>query len=135
MVPKSSLFIRIVAGAYVIYLGEKLINSSLADKPENYILYIAAGVIFALIGLYWLVGSGIKMVKKEYRDDSIRGRMNESENETEEVKATENGILTHTYTFQEVTAPEGYALDRTEVELSIDFEIAGRNRRKRYARK
>ena len=45
MVPKSSLFIRIVAGAYVIYLGEKLINSSLADKPENYILYIAAGNI------------------------------------------------------------------------------------------
>ena len=71
------------------YLGEKLIHSSLADRPENYILYIAAGVIFALIGLYWLVGSGIKMVKKEYRDDSIRGRMNESENETEEVKATE----------------------------------------------
>lgn len=89
MVPKSSLFIRIVAGAYVIYLGERLIKSSLADRPENYILYIAAGVIFALIGLYWLVGSGIKMVKKEYRDDSIRGRMNESENETEEVKATE----------------------------------------------
>ena len=64
MVPKSSLFIRIVAGAYVIYLGERLIHSSLADRPENYILYIAAGVIFALIGLYWLVGSGIKMVKK-----------------------------------------------------------------------
>lgn len=83
MVPKSSLFIRIVAGAYVIYLGGRLINSSLADRPENYILYIAAGVIFALIGLYWLVGSGIKMVKKEYRDDSIRGRMSESENETE----------------------------------------------------
>ena len=38
MVPKSSLFIRIVAGAYVIYLGGKLINSSLADRPENYIL-------------------------------------------------------------------------------------------------
>ena len=38
MVPKSSLFIRIVAGAYVIYLGEKLIHSSLADRPENYIL-------------------------------------------------------------------------------------------------
>lgn len=51
MVPKSSLFIRIVAGAYVIYLGEKLIHSSLADRPENYILYIAAGVIFALIVL------------------------------------------------------------------------------------
>ena len=97
MVPKSSLFIRIVAGAYVIYLGERLIKSSLADRPENYILYIAAGVIFALIGLYWLVGSGIKMVKKEYRDDSIRGRMNESENEkseneTEEVKATEEPV-------------------------------------------
>lgn len=90
MVPKSSLFIRIVAGAYVIYLGGRLINSSLADRPDNYILYIVAGVIFALIGLYWLVGSGIKMVKKEYRDDSIRGRMNEAENETaEEVKATE----------------------------------------------
>ena len=89
MAPKSSLFIRIVAGAYVIYLGGRLINSSLADKPDNYILYIAAGVIFALIGLYWLVGSGIKMVKKEYRDDSIMGRMNEAENEkTEEMTET-----------------------------------------------
>ncbi len=87
MAPKSSLFIRIVAGAYVIYLGGRLINSSLADKPDNYILYIAAGVIFALIGLYWLVGSGIKMVKKEYRDDSIMGRMNEAENEKTEEKA------------------------------------------------
>ncbi len=95
MAPKSSLFIRIVAGAYVIYLGGKLINSSLADKPDNYILYIAAGVIFALIGLYWLVGSGIKMVKKEYRDDSIMGRMNEAENgkkeETEEQETEEAG--------------------------------------------
>ena len=63
MVPKSSLFIRIVAGAYVIYLGEKLINSSLADRPENYILYIAAGVIFALIGLYWLVN--LRMRRKK----------------------------------------------------------------------
>lgn len=89
MAPKSSLFIRIVAGAYVIYLGGRLINSSLADEPDNYILYIAAGVIFALIGLYWLVGSGIKMVKKEYRDDSIKGRMNEAENqETEETEET-----------------------------------------------
>ncbi len=89
MAPKSSLFIRIVAGAYVIYLGGRLINSSLADKPDNYILYIAAGVIFALIGLYWLVGSGIKMVKKEYRDDSIMGCMNEAENqETEETEET-----------------------------------------------
>lgn len=90
MAPKSSLFIRIVAGAYVIYLGGRLINSSLADKPDHYILYIAAGVIFALIGLYWLVGSGIKMVKKQYRDDSIKGRLNEAENEeTEETAETE----------------------------------------------
>ena len=86
MVPKSSLFIRIVAGAYVIYLGEKLINSSLADRPENYILYIAAGVIFALIGLYWLVGSGIKMVKKEYRDE----KKEEPVEETEESATPEN---------------------------------------------
>lgn len=83
MVPKSSLFIRIVAGAYVIYLGGKLISSSVADKPENYILFIAAGVIFAAIGLYWLVGSVVKMVKKEYRDDSIMGRMKEAEGEKE----------------------------------------------------
>ena len=83
MVPKSSLFIRIVAGAYVIYLVGKLISSSIADKPENYILFIAAGVIFAVIGLYWLVGSVVKMVKKEYRDDSIMGRMKEAEGEKE----------------------------------------------------
>lgn len=45
----------------------------------------------------------------------------------DEVKAEENGILTHTYTFQEATAPEGYALDRTEINLSIDFEVATDN--------
>lgn len=103
MVPKSSLFIRIVAGAYVIYLGGKLISSSIADKPENYILFIAAGVIFAAIGLYWLVGSVIKMVKKEYRDDSIMGRMKEAEGETETGNKTEGE-----------TEPDGEESERTE---------------------
>lgn len=33
------------------------------------------------------------------------------------------GKLTHTYTFQEAVAPDGYALDKTIITLSIDFVV------------
>lgn len=40
-----------------------------------------------------------------------------------EIKARGSDVLVHEYTFQEVAAPDGYALDKTEVTLTIEFEI------------
>lgn len=41
----------------------------------------------------------------------------------EEVKEAPNGILEHVYTFQEIAAPEGYELIKTEFNLTIKYEV------------
>ena len=41
----------------------------------------------------------------------------------EEVKESENGVLTQTYTFQEIVSPEGYVLDKEEINLNIEFVV------------
>lgn len=79
MVPRSSLIIRVLAGGYITYLGGKLILSSIKEQPDNYILYVAAGIAFIIIGLLWLVKSGAKLLKKEYEDDSVMGQLNKDE--------------------------------------------------------
>ena len=92
MVPRRSLLIRILAGGYITYLGGKLLISSIKEQPENYILYVAAGIVFIIIGLIWLVRSGTKLVKKEYEDDSVMGQLNKNEDEdgqTEEAAGEE----------------------------------------------
>ena len=54
MVPRSSLIIRSLAGAYITYLGGKLLVDSLKDHPDNYVFYAGAGVVFVIIGIFWL---------------------------------------------------------------------------------
>lgn len=89
MVPRSSLLIRILAGGYITYLGGKLLISSIKEQPENYILYVAAGIVFIIIGLIWLVRSGTKLVKKEYEDDSVMGQLNKEEDEDGQTETEE----------------------------------------------
>ena len=89
MVPRSSLLIRILAGGYITYLGGKLLISSIKEQPDNYILYVAAGIVFIIIGLIWLVKSGSKLVKKEYEDDSVMGQLNKEEDEDGQTETEE----------------------------------------------
>ena len=111
MVPRSSLLIRILAGGYITYLGGKLLISSIKEQPEDYILYVAAGIVFIIIGLIWLVRSGTKLVKKEYEDDSVMGQLNKDEDEdgqteTEEAageEATEEAAVEEKATVSEET--------------------------------
>ena len=75
MVPRSSLVIRVLAGGYITYLGGKLLLSSIKEQPDNYMIYVVAGIAFIIIGLIWLVKSGAKLLKKEYEDDSVMGQL------------------------------------------------------------
>lgn len=79
MVPRSSLVIRILAGGYITYLGGKLLLSSIKEQPDNYMIYVVAGIAFVIIGLIWLVKSGVKLLKKEYEDDSVMGQLNKDD--------------------------------------------------------
>ena len=83
MVPRSSLIIRSLAGAYITYLGGKLLVDSLKDHPDNYVFYAGAGVVFVIIGIFWLGKYGSKLIKKEYQDDSVMGQLNGAVPETE----------------------------------------------------
>ena len=47
---KSGLTFRIVAGGYVAYTGITLFINAFRDRPDNFILYLGIGVIFALFG-------------------------------------------------------------------------------------
>ncbi len=44
MVPRSSLIIRSLAGAYITYLGGKLLVDSLKDHPDNYVFMREPGL-------------------------------------------------------------------------------------------
>lgn len=92
MVPRSSLIIRSLAGAYITYLGGKLLAGSLKDHPDNYVFYAGVGVVFLIIGIFWLGKYGSKLVKKEYADDSVMGQLEDDEEPTEEKNGIENEI-------------------------------------------
>ena len=89
MVPRSSLIIRSLAGAYITYLGGKLLVDSLKDHPDNYVFYAGAGVVFVIIGIFWLGKYGSKLIKKEYQDDSVMGQLKDKEEQSEEAETEE----------------------------------------------
>ena len=89
MVPRSSLIIRSLAGAYITYLGGKLLVDSLKDHPNNYVFYAGAGVVFVIIGIFWLGKYGSKLIKKEYQDDSVMGQLKDKEEQSEEAETEE----------------------------------------------
>ena len=86
MVPRSSLIIRSLAGAYITYLGGKLLVDSLKNHPDNYVFYAGAGVVFVIIGIFWLGKYGSKLIKKEYQDDSVMGQLKDKAEENSQKK-------------------------------------------------
>lgn len=72
---KSRVFLRIIVGGYLAYLGGGLVKDALAEKPENYLLFIGAGILFLAIGLWWLVKAARIAMKHEYiePDDGVDG--------------------------------------------------------------
>ena len=89
MVPRSSLIIRSLAGAYITYLGGKLLVDSLKDHPDNYVFYAGAGGVFVIIGIFWLGKYGSNLIKKEYQDDSVMGQLKDKEEQSEEAETEE----------------------------------------------
>lgn len=81
MVTKSQLMIRILAGGYLSYLGGKLLMDAVKERPDNYIIFALAGLVFLIIGIFLLGKSAIKLQKKEYEDNSIIGQISDDEPE------------------------------------------------------
>ncbi len=65
---KSRLYIYIIAGGYVAYTGIGLAKSALAQRPDNYLLYLIIGILFVATGGFFAVKSGIRIFRGDYAD-------------------------------------------------------------------
>ena len=70
----NHLIMRIILGIVLGFQGAKLVGQVLQDKPENYILFVAAGIAFIAIGVVFALNSIKKFIaiKKEGEADIVR---------------------------------------------------------------
>ena len=80
---------------------------SLKDHPENYVFYVGAGVVFVIIGFFWFVKYGSKLIKKEYQDDSVMGQLKDKEEQSEEAETEEAGTEEAETETEEAETKEG----------------------------
>ncbi len=59
--PQISLFLRLLGGAYLVYLAYGLI-----DAAAGSLLYTVALAVFALVGIALVLHSGLKLYRKEF---------------------------------------------------------------------
>ena len=83
MIYKGQMYIRIIAGAGLIYEGMKLIQEPISEGVENYIGYTICGVVFVLIGAFLLIRNLIRMLKKDYIDPLAASKKEEDQLEKE----------------------------------------------------
>lgn len=69
---KTRLYLYIVAGAYLAYTGFGLVKSAMAEQPDNFMLYMAIGAAFVIIGGFFAVKS-ILNISKGNDDDKTEG--------------------------------------------------------------
>lgn len=83
-----SLVIRLIAGAYIIYLGYQLIKGVVSgESQENQILFIIFAVVFIVLGAFIIIDAVRKYIIKESdtaEEDSEEG----AENQIEEAAGT-----------------------------------------------
>ncbi|MDR1800975.1 MAG: hypothetical protein LBQ95_03960 [Lachnospiraceae bacterium] len=48
---------KIAVGAYLVYLGYKLITDSIKGKADNYLWFVLAGAVFVIIGAWFGIGA------------------------------------------------------------------------------
>ena len=74
MTSKSKQVIMAAVGAYLVYTGVSLVRETIAGEPKNQILFILAGVFFAIFGLATIVHNIRIIVKATKADPSYGSR-------------------------------------------------------------
>ncbi len=65
---KGRLTIRIIAGGYLAYVGFGLARDVIAEKPENYLVYLLFGVLFMAVGGAWCFLALRRYIKRDYEE-------------------------------------------------------------------
>ena len=96
MTSKSKQVIMAAVGAYLVYTGVSLVRETIAGEPKNQILFILAGVFFAIFGLATIVHNIriiVKATKAEIQATEAETEEN-SDTDAEESEETEKESVT-----------------------------------------
>ena len=83
---------RIIAGAYLAYLGVQLVTQTIQQKPTNEIFNIVMGVLFIVVGAWFAIGAlrGILKEQKQERENiTLNSQPAEKSSEEDLVEAVE----------------------------------------------
>ncbi|MEJ8733515.1 MULTISPECIES: hypothetical protein [Mediterraneibacter] len=56
---------RIIAGAYLAYLGVQLVSETIQNKPTNELFNIVMGVLFIAVGVWFAIGALREILKEQ----------------------------------------------------------------------
>ena len=65
---KGQLMMRIVAGGYLAYVGFGIARDVIAERPDNFVIYLIVSIIFMVLGGIWCVQALRKYIKHDYVD-------------------------------------------------------------------
>lgn len=97
-----------LAGAYLIYTGGSLLLTSVRERPDQYMLFMLAGIGFVIFGLV-VLGGYLKAIFKHEKIEECTEEEMEASDEEQVIEATEEKLEIET----EVA---------TEIEMEVDTE-------------
>ncbi len=65
---RISVFVRILAGGYLVYLGYGLARHPMENGDPNYLIYMAIGIIFIVGGAAIFINGMLHMIRHDYDD-------------------------------------------------------------------
>lgn len=86
---KTKQGIWLVVGAYLTYTGVQLVMDVSKEKPEGYIGFVVAGILFAVFGIGLVILSIKKMTEPEPEDDSLQEEEEADEDMQQEIDEIE----------------------------------------------
>lgn len=87
---KTKQGIWLVVGAYLTYTGIQLVMDVTKEKPEGYIGFVVAGVLFAVFGIGLVVLAIKKMTEPERDEDADAGKQEDEDMQQEIDEIEEN---------------------------------------------
>lgn len=122
---RSRFVLRIVAGVYLAYLGVKMIQGLIVDKPENMIFMFAMAVIFVIVGVLFIISS-VKNMRSSRNEETPQEETNADY--IEDTPELENRVA-ETAEDKEDEADEVSEAGKEEAAGEVDLEAADEEER------
>lgn len=122
---RSRFVLRIVAGVYLAYLGVKMIQGLIVDKPENMIFMFAMAVIFVIVGVLFIISS-VKNMRSSRNEETPQEETNADY--IEDTPELENRVA-ETAEDKEDEADEVSEAGKEEAVGEVDLEAADEEER------